>query len=94
VRQNRLEDLVRVEQKDLLTVNLGAADVLTLYLPGPLLGKLIPQLKQLKPGARIVSHEFVIPGCPPDKTVRMLSSEDGTQHVIHLWTAPLRLLTP
>jgi outer membrane protein assembly factor BamB len=94
VQQSNLERLARIEQQDLFTADLREADVLALYLPSPILKRLIPRLKQLKPGARIVSHEFVIPGVQPDTTVRMISSEDGAEHVIHLWTAPLKDLGP
>jgi hypothetical protein len=44
----------------------------------------------LKAGARIVSHEFVIPGPQPERTLRMTSAEDKTEHAIHLWTTPLK----
>jgi hypothetical protein len=66
VRQSKLEHLVRIEERDLFTADLGQADVVTLYLPGPLLEKLLPQFGQLKAGARIVSHEFVIPVRSPN----------------------------
>jgi hypothetical protein len=90
VRQGKLEHLVRIEERDLFTADLGQADVVTLYLPGLLLEKLLPQFRQLKAGARIVSHEFVIPGQQPERTVRMTSTEDKTEHAIHLWTTPLK----
>jgi ribosomal protein L11 methylase PrmA len=90
VRRSKLEHLVRIEERDLFTADLGQADVVTLYLPGPLLEKLLPQFRQLKAGVRIVSHEFVIPGQQPEHTVRMTSTEDKTEHAIHLWTTPLK----
>ncbi|MEW6157793.1 MAG: PQQ-binding-like beta-propeller repeat protein [Verrucomicrobiota bacterium] len=89
IRQSQLEHLARIEERDLFTADLSEADVVALYLPGPLLEKLLPQFRQLKPGARIVSHEFVIPGIVPDRTIRVISSIDGAEHAIHLWTAPL-----
>jgi hypothetical protein len=89
VRQVKLDHLVRIEQQDLFSADLGQVDVVALYLPGPLLTKLKPQFRQLRPGARIVSHEFLIPGVPPQESVRMISSEDSAEHVIYLWTAPL-----
>ena len=45
---------------------------------------------KLPAGARIVSHQFEIPGIPADRTERVVSDEDGAEHTIYLWTAPLR----
>ena len=63
--------------------------MIAVYLLPEQLEKLIPQLKKLKPGSRIVSHQFQIPGVKPDKTIEVKSAEDGDGHTIHLWTAPL-----
>ena len=60
--EKRVEANVGFEECDLFTIDLREADVVTLYLPGSLLGRLVPQLKALRPVTRIVSHEFVIPG--------------------------------
>ena len=49
----------------------------------------MPQLQQLAPGSRIVSHDFSIEGFPPAATVRMTSREDNRDHLIHLWNGPL-----
>ena len=81
---------VRVEPRDLFTADLSKADVVALYLPEELLTRLKPQLAKLKPGARIVSHQFRIPGVPSDREVVMDSRVDGNAHSIYLWTAPLK----
>jgi hypothetical protein len=44
----------------------------------------------LKPGARIVSHFFEIPGVKPDKSEVFESNDDSDRHTLHLWTAPLK----
>jgi hypothetical protein len=64
--------------------------VVTIYLSPELNRRLIPQLEQLPPGARIVSHNFGIGDFAPDQTVRMTSREDHQEHLIYLWTSPLR----
>jgi outer membrane protein assembly factor BamB/protein-L-isoaspartate O-methyltransferase len=92
VKQAQVEQLVRVEHEDIFTVDLSGADIIAVYLPSPLLERLIPQLEKLKPGSRIVSHQFMIPGVRADQTVTMQSREDGDTHRIYLWTAPLRKL--
>ena len=78
-----VKSMATFELKDLFTADLREADVIALYL-------LLPQLKTLNPGVRIVSHQFVIPNFPPDKTVKLRSSDDGNQHTISLWTTPLK----
>jgi len=90
VQNEKLERLVTIEQKDLFTVDLTQADVIALYLLPRLNVKLLPQLAKLKPGARIVSHEFPIAGIRPDRIVRYRSREDGVEHALYLWTAPLK----
>jgi len=60
---------------------LSPATVITLYLLPSLNQKLIPKLKQLKPGTRIVSHSFDMGAeWPPEKT------EDVKGRVIYYWT--------
>ena len=88
--KNNVADRITVEQKDVLAVDLRPATVVTLYLGRELNHKLVPQLEQLRPGARIVSHNFGIEGFPPDKVVRMTSREDHEEHLIYLWVCPLR----
>lgn len=90
VKEYNVGHLVRIEQKDIFTLDLSKANVITLYLLPELNVKLIPQLKKLKPGSRIVSHDFNMRGVKPDKVVRLTSSEDSTGHKIYLWTSPLK----
>jgi SAM-dependent methyltransferase len=89
-KKNQVDDLVTIQQEDIFDLDLGKANVVTLYLlPGMNL-KLIPQLEKLKPGARIVSHDFDLGSIQPDKIVRLFCQEDGHQHVLYLWVAPIR----
>ena len=90
VKKNQVEELVRIEQKDIFTLDLSEASVVTLYLLPRLNVKLIPQLRKLKPGSRIVSHDFRMKGIGPEKTVKITSKEDGNDHKIFLWTTPLK----
>jgi LEA14-like dessication related protein len=88
--KNNVEHLVTIEQKDIFTVDLRAADVITLYLLPEMNQALIPQLKKLRPGSRIVAHNFGIPGIEPDKVEGFISCEDGLEHKVFLWIAPLQ----
>ena len=89
VRKNQVHDLVRIEQQDIFKLDLSKADVVTLYLLPSLNVRLIPQLEKLKPGSRIVSHEFDMKGVKPDKVVKV-DSEDDRSRTIYLWTTPLK----
>jgi outer membrane protein assembly factor BamB len=85
-----VEELVRIEQADIFEVDLSPASVVTLYLGSKLNAKLIPQLEKMKPGSRIVSHVFEIPGFKPDKVVTVNSSEEEVERRLYLWVAPLK----
>ena len=88
VKEANLEHLVTIEQKDIFDLDLSKADVVTLFLLPELNVKLIPQLKKMKPGSRVVSYKFDIYGVELD-TVVTISSRLHGEHEIYLWTAPL-----
>jgi SAM-dependent methyltransferase len=90
VQRNRLEKLVRIQQQDIFTLDLREASVITLYLLPEMNDQLVPQLKQMKTGCRIVAHDFAIDGYQHDRLVTLKSKEDGTPHDIFLYTLPLR----
>jgi LEA14-like dessication related protein/precorrin-6B methylase 2 len=90
VEKNNVGDLVRIEQKDIFTLDISDANVITLYLLPSLNVKLIPQLEKLKPGSRIVSHDFDMKGVTPDKVVKLTSNEGNVEHTVYLWTTPLK----
>lgn len=76
-----VSDKVRFMNADLFETDLSPATVITLYLLPSLNQKLIPKLKQLKPGTRIVSHSFDMgTEWPPEKT------EDVQGRVVYYWT--------
>ena len=90
VAKNNVGHLVTIEQKDIFTLDLSKANVITLYLLPELNVKLIPQLEKLKPGSRIVSHDFGMEGVKPDKVVTITSDKDTYEHTVYLWTVPLK----
>ena len=55
-----------IKWANVFSVDLSPATVVTLYLLPELNVKLIPQLEKLKPGSRIVSHDFDMAGVKPD----------------------------
>lgn len=84
VKKNNVEHLVTIKQQDIFTLDLSAANVITLYLLPSLNVRLIPQLDKMKPGSRIVSHSFDMEGVKPDLVTRV------EEHEIYKWTTPLK----
>jgi SAM-dependent methyltransferase len=79
----------RVEFKlqDALTVDVSSATVVTLYLLSSSNMKLRPILtRQLKPGARIVSHQFSMGDWQPEK-VDTFTDSNGSTRTLYLWRA-------
>ena len=56
-------------EQDLYSTDLGRASVITLYLLPAVNMKLRPALQRLKPGTRIVSHDWDMGDWLPDRTV-------------------------
>lgn len=85
-----LQNLITTIHKDMLQVDLSPADVVTIYLMTGSNEILRPNLeKYLKPGARVVSHEYVIPGWKP-KLVERADEDDVHGHVIYLYAVPVK----
>src|SRR5688572_1350660 len=65
---------------DLFTADLSQATVVTAYLSPRIMQLLEPKLRALKPGTRIVSHQFPMTGWQPDRRIKVDESE------LLLWT--------
>jgi SAM-dependent methyltransferase len=66
VKSAGVEANASIKWANVFSVDLSPATVVTLYLLPELNVKLIPQLEKLKPGSRIVSHDFDMAGAKPD----------------------------
>ena len=88
-KKEGVTDKVKFEQGDVLKVETVAdANVVTLYLLPEVNRRLAPMLKKtLKPGSRIVSHDFDMGDWKPDQKIE-LEDDDGFGHTIYLWTIP------
>ena len=82
VKSNKVEKLVTIKQEDIFTLDLREASVVTLYLLPTLNVKLMPQLAKLKPGSRIVSHNFDMRGAKPVETQKV------SGHTVYKWVVP------
>jgi SAM-dependent methyltransferase len=72
-RQNaireKVEHLVEFRAEDAFTVDVSPATVVTLYMLPEFNAKLRPILdRQLRPGSRVVSHDYPVEGWVPDQT--------------------------
>jgi SAM-dependent methyltransferase len=86
IQKAGLQSRARVIQGDLLDVDFGAADVVAIYLSTQLNAELRPHLEQyLKTGARVVSHDYEVPGWKPAKVQR---TEGKEGHLIYLYEMP------
>jgi len=68
IQEFRLQDKVKILHSDLFDVDLSQADVVFLYLTTSANEKVKPKLEaELKPGTRVVSHDYEIVGWRPAK---------------------------
>jgi SAM-dependent methyltransferase len=89
IAKYNVKDLVTITKGDIFELDLSKADVITLYLLPALNVKLIPQLEKLKPGCRIVSHDFDMAGVRPKRQITFSPPGGGREHRIYLWVTPL-----
>jgi SAM-dependent methyltransferase len=85
-----VEDRVEIVEQDIFNVDLSQADVAMMYLLPWMMNALLPQFDEMKPGARIVSHEFWIDGVQPDEIADLPSSEGPGWTTIYVYVTPLK----
>jgi len=84
-RKAGVENKVKFVQGDLFQTDIGDASVVTLYLLPSVNLKLRPKLlSELKPGTKVVSHNYDMGDWKPEQTVNVGS------HTVYVWTVPER----
>ena len=84
-RRAGVSHLVEFRVQDVLTVDLSPATVVTVYLSPEANLKLRPRMQaQLRPGARVVSHEFDM-GDWAAEAFRQVRDESGRLRLLYLW---------
>lgn len=82
-------------QRDLFQTDLSQATVITMYLLPRVNMELRPKLLGLKPGTRIVSHDFSMDDWKPDAFVKLEVKEKyggaGGQSDVYLWMVPAKV---
>jgi tRNA A58 N-methylase Trm61 len=88
INENGLSDRVTVVNGDMFNVDLSAADVVFLYLTTSANEKIRPKLEtELKPGVRVVSHDYEIIGWKPVKVENFCENPQlgYPSHTIYLY---------
>ena len=83
-RQAGVADRAKFVEQDLFLTDLGQASVITTYLLPFVMLKLRPRLLELKPGTRIVSHDFDFGDWRPDRKTNIRKN-------VFLWIVPARV---
>jgi tRNA G37 N-methylase Trm5 len=85
IKKAGVEQLVEIRQQDIRTVDLSAANVLTMYLLPEVNLMIRPNIwKQMKPGSRVVSHDFDMGDWKPLKT-EYIKDGQSWDHTLYLW---------
>jgi predicted RNA methylase len=85
IRRRKLEHKVEIVVADALKVDISPATVVTVYLLQDTMPLLRPIMdRSLKPGTRIVSHSWYMPGWTPLRTVTV-DDGFGTKHTLFLY---------
>ena len=89
-------DRVHFYERDLFATDVSEATVVTVYLLPSIMGKVEKKLlAELKPGARVVVHDFPFPSWPADKVIAVNSPDKITTTgfafaQLYLYTVPAR----
>jgi SAM-dependent methyltransferase len=94
-RRAGVADRAEFRVQDLFETDLSQASVITMYLLPEVNLQLRPKLLALKPGTRIVSHDWDLGDWKPDRT-RVVDAPDKSVGLekksrVHLWTVPAQL---
>lgn len=86
IRSLGLEKSARIINGDLLKQNYSSADLITVYLLPGFIDKVQPLLdRQLKKGARVVSHDFEFKDWTPEKVQNIADDGEGRSHTLFLY---------
>jgi precorrin-6B methylase 2 len=85
IKKAGVGNLAEIRQQDIRTVDLSQASVLTMYLLPEVNLMIRPNIwKQMKPGSRVVSHDFDMGDWKPLKTENIKDSSSW-DHTLYLW---------
>lgn len=92
IEREHLGNSAGVIRGDFFQINLSQADVVTLYLLTSVNSMIKPKLeRELKPGARVVSHDFPIHGWVP-LHVENVRDKISNSHMVYLYQMPKSMI--
>jgi SAM-dependent methyltransferase len=77
-------DKVEIRHEDVMVADFSEATVITLYLLPSANERLLPRLQALRPGTRVVSHDYRIGDWKP-LLEEVVPGNDAFEHVVRLW---------
>lgn len=87
-RNANVTDKVEFKQQDLFKTDLSKATVVTLYLLPEINLRLRPKLmRELKPGTRVVSHNYDMGNWQPKQKLQVQTPSGGV-HMVYFWVVP------
>ncbi|MBY0269982.1 MAG: class I SAM-dependent methyltransferase [Burkholderiales bacterium] len=93
-RRNGVTDKVAFYQRNLFDTDLSQATVITMYLLPRVNLELRPKLLELKPGTRLVSHDFDMGDWKADASVRINAADKfsgaGGDSDVYFWVVPAK----
>ena len=94
-RNMNVEGRAHFREQDLFKTDLSPASVVTMYLLPDVNLQLRPRLLQLRPGTRVVSHDWDMGDWEPDKTITVDVPDKAVglekRSKVHLWVVPARI---
>ena len=88
IQELGLASKAKILHGDMFKADIHNATVVTLYLLTSVNAEIRPMLeKQLRPGTRVVSHDFHMAGWKAEKTEE-ITGDDGSVHTVYLYIRP------
>ena len=85
IKEAGMEELVEIREQDIRTIDFSPASVVTMYLYPAANLRLRPVLmRELKPGSRVISHDFGMGSWKPERVER-LTDTAGLSRTIYRW---------
>ncbi len=85
--KEKVTDKVKFIEGDIFKENFSEATVVTLYLLPAVNLRLKPTILEMKPGTRVVSHNYDMGDWTADDS-KKITTDDGVDHYIYFWTVP------
>lgn len=88
-KEAEVSDKIRFLEGNLFDLDISEATVISLYLFPEVNMKLRPKLLSLKPGTRVISHNYDMGDWKPEESKKIMAP-NGSEHTIYLWRVPPR----